>query len=151
DEGAAIAYGTSLRNVAHQTNAGFPCHHRFEKVLKFSQWRNPVKNDPGAHHVEGARMSSEAKHAYALEHMRFIIDWNRGAKLIYNFAEPQKLITRVVRVLTRHWQMSRDTVNPDIGKCGHLFENVQGFAFRNSHAAHAGIDLKIDGHGQAVR
>src|ERR1700757_2470387 len=151
DEGAAIANGTSLRHVAHQTNAGFPCHHRFEEVLKFRKWRNPVKHDPGAHHVEGAHMSSEAKHACALEHMRFIIDWNHGAKLLRDFAKARKLIACVVRILTRYWQMSRNAVNSDIRKCGDLLENVRGFAFRNSHAAHPRINLEIDGYWRAVR
>ena len=83
--------------------------------------------------------------------MRFVIDWNRSAKLLHGFAEAQQLITRVLRILTRHWQMSRNAVNPDIRKCGDPFDNVQGFAFWNSHAAHARIDLEIDGYWRAVR
>src|SRR6266487_778424 len=96
-------------------------------------------------------MLSETKHACALEHMRFIIDWNRGTKLLHDFAKAQKLIARVVLILTRHRQMSRNAVNPNIGKCGYLLENAQGFMLRNSHAAHARVDLEIDGDGRAVR
>src|SRR5439155_985036 len=103
--------------------------------------RNPVKHDPGAYHVEDSCVPSESEQPCALKHMRFVIDWKRGAKLRHDFAEAQKLITRVIRILTGHWQMSRNAVNPDIWKCGDLFENVQGFAFWNPHAAHARIDL----------
>src|SRR4029077_571604 len=87
----------------------------------------------------------------ALEDMRFIIKWNGGAKLLHDFAKAQKLITRIVRILTRHRQMGRNAVNPDIRKCGDLLENDQSLVLRNSHAAHARINLEIDGHGRAER
>src|ERR1043166_3440020 len=100
----------------------FPRHHRLEEVLKFREWRNPIKHNSCAHNGGDACGLSEGEQPCALEHVRFIIDWNRGAKLLHDVAKAWKLGTRVVRVLTRDGQMSRNAVNFEIRKCRDLLE-----------------------------
>ena len=81
--------------------------------------------------------------------MHLIISGNVAAKLLHDFAKPQKLFTRVFRVFIRHRQMGRNTVDFYVRQRRSSFENVQGFSFRDAHAPHSGINLKIDGHRRA--
>ena len=47
--------------------------------------------------------------------------------------------------------MSRNTVNLYVRQTRNFLENLQGFAFRYTHSAHACIDLEIDRHLRAGR
>src|SRR6266498_3882759 len=47
--------------------------------------------------------------------------------------------------------MSRNTMNLYVRQSRSFFEDLQGFAFRDTHPAHAGVDLEIDRHLRAGR
>src|SRR4030095_2158796 len=131
NEGAAVANGAPFRNIADERNSCFPCHCRFEKFLKFRQGRNPVEHDASTDDIE--ERVRESEHARALQHMRFEISGSRVAQLLHDLAEPYNLIACVLRVFMRHREMRLNTVNLYVRQARDFFENLQGFAFGDTH------------------
>src|SRR5947207_14989340 len=114
NEGSTVTNGAALGHITQESNSRFPCHHRFKKLLKAWQRRNPIQHDAGAYDVENLFIKRE--HACALQYVGFIIAGNFGPKFFHVLSKSQELVTRVRCILVRNRKMRRDAVDFDVGE-----------------------------------